>query len=153
MKHLFFSWAVLSFWEDWFDPIILLFANLLQGFSGKIGMMRRPFPCPLCRSAHTLCWLSPSQPRNKGPTASSAPHTLLRCPLAGCAGLHPRKLGKSLWDSQGSPGSTSWTGRGRREKMMIEGRAHQQEEGSVSFHLCVRTAEGENFVPTAFCVF
>lgn len=53
------------------------------------------------------------------------------------------------------PGTVSWTGRGRREKMMTEGRGHKQEEGSVSFHsdLCVQTGEGENSVPTAFCVF
>lgn len=41
--------------------------------------------------------------------------------------------------------------------MMTEGRAHKQEEGSLSFHsqtyLCVQTGEGENSVPTAFCVF
>lgn len=41
--------------------------------------------------------------------------------------------------------------------MMTEGRAHKQEEESVSFHsqtyLCVQTGEGENSVPTAFCVF
>lgn len=44
MKHLFFSWLMLSIWEDWFDPAgSAVFVNLMQGISEKIEVMRRPF--------------------------------------------------------------------------------------------------------------
>lgn len=73
-------------------------------------------------------------------------------------------LRKGLWDSHAALGARAGLARGRREKvmmkmmmMMTEGRAHKQEEESMSFHsqtyLCVQTGEGENSVPTAFCVF
>lgn len=133
MEHLFFSWAVLSIWEDWFDPVALLFANLVQGSSGKTGMMRRPFPCSVCGNAHALCCQSPSQPRNSIFWSSHTAEVPLRW-MCGSASKETVGLGK-VSRTVMQPWQPELDCRGRREKMMItEGRAHKQQEGSVSFH-------------------
>ena len=43
MKHLLFSWLMLSSWEDRFDPAgSALLMKLLQGVPGEAEVMRRP---------------------------------------------------------------------------------------------------------------
>lgn len=66
--------------------------------------------------------LSSSRLRNTCPMASSGLCTLLKCPIAGCASLHSRKLLRGLrkgaWDSHAALGAWAGLVRGRREKTM-----------------------------------